>query len=555
MCSPLTAQTITGTVRDSLSGLAIPGAVVSAFDSAGHAGRRTISDAFGRFAVDVPAGPALLRLIRIGFEPRTVILPAAPEARRARWDIRMRGLPALLTQVRVSSQAICPGKEDRSGALALWEQARAGLLAAVVARRSKPGRMTVLDYVTDEAPDSRLVLKQATRTTEGTTKRPFVAVREANEFARHGYMARDGASLTFFAPDADVLLDREFASTHCFSIVRDTAGHPNEIGLTFAPSPGGRPDDFVDVSGTLWLESDPPALRTLDFAYTGLDRAYRDAGTGGSVVFRNMPNGLVFIDRWRMDLPAMVGNTPAGGRLPAREVGSPFVGGVRNTHVVQWREVGGAVLSAHWSDGAYAASTLGAVTGVARDVHGHPLPGVTVRLHGTESVVETDAEGRFTLSPVVPGHYAVDVVDSAYAGFIDPRRAERTLTVGRDTLDAGVPALPSRADAANRLCGDAPQAPANSTIVLGTVRTAAGPPGSGTHIEGSWTAVRPGNSSAWHSGTNVAKSGDDGRFIVCHVPPGAALALRIVRRDSVVADTTVTVGAGPVQQLQWNVGR
>ncbi|MGH7688437.1 MAG: carboxypeptidase-like regulatory domain-containing protein, partial [Gemmatimonadaceae bacterium] len=129
-------------MRDSVSGLVVPGAVISAFDSAGHPGLRTISDETGRFTLDVAPGPARLRVIRLGFEPRSVAVPPTAQERAAGLEVRMLALPALLTQVHVSDHAICPGNADRSGALGLWEQARAGLLAAVVARQSKPGNIT-----------------------------------------------------------------------------------------------------------------------------------------------------------------------------------------------------------------------------------------------------------------------------------------------------------------------------------------------------------------------------------------------------------------------------
>ncbi len=553
--APLAAQRVTGVVLDSVSGLGVPGAVISAFDSAGHPGLRTISDEFGRFTVDAPPGRARLRFIRIGFEPRTLALPATAEARAARLEIRMLSLPTLLTRVHVSDQAICPGNADRSGALALWEQARAGLLAAVVARQSKPGNMAVLEFVTDEDPDSRLVTKQSTRVTQGTTARPFVAVREAGDFARHGYMARDGSSLSFFAPDADVLLDQKFASTHCFTIVRDDAGHPDELGLAFEPSPGSHPDDFVDVDGTLWLDGDHPALRTLEFAYTGLDPAYREAGTGGTLVFRTMTNGLVYIERWSMELPAMAGSTAPGQRLPGRAAGGTFPSGIRNTHVVEWREVGGEVLSAHWPDGSHTESTLGVVTGVVRNRDDVPMAGVQVRLDGTPSSTRTDSMGRFVLSPVVPGRYGLDIVDSAYAPFIDPRRAARTISVGRDTLSVGAIVMTARQRAVNSLCDDDDAAPSHSAVILGTVTDASGPLASGTNIAVSWTYMTPGDPTPQNSGTIDVKPGQRGRFIVCKVPLGATLSLRLVRGDSTLAGTTVMVGRRAVQQVEWLVRR
>ncbi|HEX8724892.1 MAG TPA: carboxypeptidase-like regulatory domain-containing protein [Gemmatimonadaceae bacterium] len=540
-------------VRDSISGLAVPGAVIAALDSAGTGGVRTIADEFGRFSLDVPAGPARLRVIRIGFEPRTVAVPASAPARAAGIEIRMLALPALLTQVHVSDRSICPGSEDRSGALALWDQARAGLLAAVVARQSKPGNMKVLEYSSDEEPDSRLVIRQTTRTTTGTTGRPFVAVRAAEGFARQGYMARDGGTLTFFAPDADVLLDQEFAATHCFRVVRDDGHHPNEVGLSFEPAPGSHPDGFVDVDGTLWMDSDHPALRTLDFAYTGLDPAYRSAGTGGRLVFRNMTNGLVYIERWSMHLPAVAALAAPGHQVPAGRYAGVTPGEIRNVHVVQWHDLGGDVLAARWPDGSHAESTLGAVTGLVRDRNGAPLPGVHVMLDRTQTAATTDTTGRFTMWPVLPGRYGLDAVDSAYAAFVDPRRASQTISVGRDTLAAPPIVLSSRQQAVAGLCGDRSAPPTGTAIILGQLRSPA-PLGPELRVEGSWTVQQLGDATAAHRDSIRVTPGDDGGFILCHVPLDPPLALRLVRRDSTLADTTVKLGRGSVQTMEWRVG-
>jgi Carboxypeptidase regulatory-like domain len=553
----LAAQRITGIVRDSVSGREVPGAVVSAFDSAGRPGLRTISDEFGRFAIGVPPGPAGLRVIRIGFAPRSVEIPASGERRTDGLEIRMLSLPALLTRVRVSDRAICPGAAHRSGALALWDQAQAGLLAAVVARQSRPGQMTVLDFVTDEDPDSRVVVKQSTRFTTGATVRPFVAVREAREFATHGYVARDGTALTFFGPDADVLLDEKFAATHCFGVVRDDRNHPGELGLSFAPAPGGRGEGFVDVDGTLWLDRDHPALRTLEFAFTGLDSAYREAGTRGNLVFRNMTNGLVYIERWRMYLPALSVSTSPGQRLPGRYApgSSPATGSHRTVRVLQWRETGGEVVSAHWPDGSHAESSLGVVGGMVRDPDGRPLAGVRVRLAGTEMAAATDSSGRFTLSPVLPGRYGLDVVDSAYAPFVDPRRTVQLLLVGRDTLRVAPMVMHARGQAVNHLCYGDSRAPSQSAVVLGTVSDSSGPLATGTIVAASWMVPQPGQPTPSFSGTIEPTLADGRRFIVCRVPLGARLTLRIVRRDSTVADTSMVVGEVGVYQVNWKVKR
>jgi hypothetical protein len=552
----LGAQQAQGTVRDSVSGMPVPGAVVSALDSTGAIAERVVSGGDGRFRITLPVGSATLRVIRIGFRPRDLRLPDVAAARDHPIDIRLSSLPALLSRVHVSDQAICPGADDRSGALALWEQARAGLLAAVVLRQTKPGQMDVLDYVTDEDPGSRLVLRQSIGRVNGSTGRPFVAVNEARGFAEHGYMTRDSSGLTFNAPDADVLLDQEFARTHCFRAVRDDAAHPAQVGLAFEPAPGGRPDGFVDVRGTLWLDSDHPALRTLDFAYTGLDRAYVDAGTGGALGFRNMPNGMVYIDRWNMLLPAMQATGGPSGRVPVGSIGRgalPLPDERREIRVVQLRDVGGVVLSARWPDGSYAETLVGTVTGEVRDRDGLPIAGALVRLDGTDTEAPTDSAGRYVLAPVLPGRYGLDAVDSLYAPFIDAHSASRTIDVGRDTLAAPPIVLSSRMDALGRLCGRDAAPSAATVMVLGRVTGASGPLGGDVMVRARFAATGVRDASDSRHDSTFARPSDEGRFIVCSVPRGTPLRLELVRGDTVLADTSFTAHAWPAQRLEWRV--
>ena len=85
----------------------------------------------------------------------------------------------------------------------------------------------------------------------------------------------------FFAPDADVLLDESFATSHCFRLAADDTSHRGQIGLAFTPAPGRGRDTLVDVAGVIWIDRATPALRSLEFLYTGLGhpRRLRAAGT------------------------------------------------------------------------------------------------------------------------------------------------------------------------------------------------------------------------------------------------------------------------------------
>jgi hypothetical protein len=134
------AQRLTGTVTDSASGAPIAGAVVALNDGAGALIARGMTNQAGAFSV--ASHPSLRRVSvrRLGYRPRDVDVAAGT----AQLDIRVMQLPTLLQPVSVAAASNCPRRNDREPAYALLEQARAGLLASVVARKESPAESMVL---------------------------------------------------------------------------------------------------------------------------------------------------------------------------------------------------------------------------------------------------------------------------------------------------------------------------------------------------------------------------------------------------------------------------
>src|SRR4051812_43342294 len=140
LVAPAAAQRVLGTVRDSGTNEPIRGAVVSLADAAGKFLSRSIADTGGRFSVPRLAGAARLNVIRIGYKPRTVALSpnVADSIVDMNVDVRMESVVTLMSAVASTSTRVCPGDQSNAGALTLWEQARAALLASVVAREQSP---------------------------------------------------------------------------------------------------------------------------------------------------------------------------------------------------------------------------------------------------------------------------------------------------------------------------------------------------------------------------------------------------------------------------------
>ena len=211
------AQQVRGVVHDSTAGTPLGGALVTQLDSAGRTGARAITDAEGRFVITVAPKTARLRVMRIGYHLRDVALPAN---RAEPVDVMLAHLPPILEVTRVTGSELCPGSPAQGAAFEIWDQARTGLLATIVARELKPAQAAVLTFTTHLSPNDLRVRRQTTKIQTGSTTRPFAASAAPSFFARMGYMLEDGPTRIFNAPDADVLIDESFAATHCFRLRR-----------------------------------------------------------------------------------------------------------------------------------------------------------------------------------------------------------------------------------------------------------------------------------------------------------------------------------------------
>ena len=141
-CVPLmiaAAQRVSGTVRSSVPPV-VSGAVVTVVDSTERIVSRTLSDAVGRYSLPLPANAARLRAVTIGFRPLTVEVRSGDST----VDLTMERAPVILETMRVTSDADCRGSGDASLVREVLEQARAALLAAIVARESNPARVRLL---------------------------------------------------------------------------------------------------------------------------------------------------------------------------------------------------------------------------------------------------------------------------------------------------------------------------------------------------------------------------------------------------------------------------
>jgi hypothetical protein len=539
---PLHAQRGTGIVRDAGASIPLTGAVVSALDSLRNPISRTLSDASGRYSIALPAAVTQLRVVRIGYQPYVMALPKTRADVHVA-DIAMTRVPTLLSTVLVNDQRICSSDQDRASAISLWEQARAGLLATIVTREAQPAVVTLMSYSRIVDLKSELVLRQTARSITGQTARPFVAGETPAMLARRGYLVEDPAGQRLEAPDADVLTDDSFAFTHCFSVKPPDAEHPGAIGLTFEPTRGR--DTLVDVSGVLWMEAGAPALRALEFTYTDAQGVLKRSGAGGTVKFRTMPNGVVFIDDWLLRVPV-----PDTSRTTVTRVGRFNL--VRPRRVTQMSETGGVVLDARWPDGSTWKAPLTPLTGtIAERGSVTPIAGALIALQANDEAVFSNDSGHFTIFPVLPGHYVVDVADTTLAGFLPARVESRTIQVAAgEPLDLRFE-LEGRAGLIRKLCKDFDSSPGTTTIVAKLVDSTgdiALP--KGVQVNAEWLRDP---SQPLHE-TQTVSVDATGRFSLCAVPRDRAVLLSVNRVGGLFAVTNLRTSAtAALQSLEWTV--
>lgn len=554
--APLTsAQTsrITGLVRDSASATPIAGAVVSELDAGNTSVGRVITNAGGQYSMVLAASATQLRVVRIGFQPRTITLDGKRTDRPV-VDVAMMRIPTLLSSVTVNDDRVCSEDKDRSAAASLWEQARAGLLASVVARETQPAHTTLYGYerVIDMAQNR--VVRQVAHTSTGESTRPFVAPSEPQVLARRGYAEFDlSGGRVFKSPDADVLLDDSFAQTHCFTVRREDRQHPGQIGLAFEPMRGRQ--SIVDVRGTLWLEAGiTPSLRLLEFRYTGSDPVLTHERAVGRVQFRTMPNGVVFIDEWQVNLPVLqqsAGSRDVNGARINRTFGADAA-----LRLVQMSETGGLVLSAVWTDGARYTTALQPVAGLVTESGSRkPLPGAMVYLDGTADTVLTDNVGRFAIFPVLPGRYEIHAADTTLFEFARVRDTDREIDVTGAT-PALTLELPSRAAALKQYCG-ADQSASSATVVGRLVdRTAGSRNLADVRVTTSWwqLPMMSANAIAARQDTQQVNVDELGRFSLCRIPRGRSVGLTVSHLGTPYADTVVTIGGtAEIVTVAWPV--
>jgi hypothetical protein len=395
-------QEVRGTVRDSISKLPVAGAVITLLDDHGGALARRLTDQLGQYRLTLPAEAVRVRFVRIGFRPLSRRL-ARSGAAADTLDVLMAAIPTMLEPVSVRANSTCPREKDEASAFGLLEQARATLLNTVVARESSPADMIRLVFVRSMDGTSDRITHQSVRV-DSTTRAAasFNAVRSAAEFVRGGFAADTPDGAVFYTPDADVLLDDEFVAGYCFRLEKGNRDRPTEVGLAFAAP--NRVRGRIDIDGVLWVDTTSRRLRQLEFRYVGLDRMFDAAKPGGVLSFRDLPSGVVIIDRWSERLPVVHADTNHR---------APIAYAVRRW--LEAQESGGEVARVAANTQPVWDAPLGTLRVQALTHTKQPAATTRIRLEDTDYSGHSDTTGEIVISRLLPGPYHLFVIDSQLA--------------------------------------------------------------------------------------------------------------------------------------------
>ncbi len=524
------AQTseVRGVVRDSASGKPVSAAVVLALDALGTTINRTITGERGQYRLQRPASAMLVRAVRLGFRPTTERLPLVL-ADLMTVDLTLAPVPRALDAMEVTAARGCPTRGDRADAYALLDQARAGLLATVVARERQPAELHVLRFERYLDLDGVDVLRQVVRVDSSrNVTTSFNAVHSAIDFVDRGFRAGAAGEYTYFGPDADVLLDERFQRGYCFSLAAADSARSSQVGLRF--SAANHRDGRVDIDGTLWIDTAARALHDIEFRYVGIEALAESFNAGGRVGFRTLPSGVPFIDQWMLRL-----------------VGAPdtIVAALgQSSQVYAIREIGGELARAQWPDGQTWDGELSTLHITAVNRRGEVSAGAILTLARTGYRVTTDSNGRGTIAHVLPGPYEF-VVD-------DPRLKEinvqiptgRTITARRASAALVRVIVPSAQEYMASVCGR--EIPAlNEAWLLARVVA-----GDGQPVAGAKWRVSTADGSRWRVVADNGIAGADGLLHVCRgLPNNSSIEVAAWRdpKDAVRVKHAVSEGFAVVR--------
>jgi hypothetical protein len=546
------SQVVRGVVAERVSGLPLPGVLVSVAsvpDSQRPGGiRHTLTNARGEFAITLPrAGEYHLSAKRIGVARFSAPLFDLRVGETRRFEITLEHFDQRLPSVEVSATNLCLPKADQLKTfVALWDEARTALIASELSVEDTRVSGWLSQYQRSLEPTTLRILQDQRSVAEGLYDRPVRSI-SGDSLAKVGYWRKqDVDTMVFHGPDAEALLSDAFQSGHCFEVVQGRGDRRGLQGLNFRPrvvrNMGG-------IDGTIWLDGSNFELRFVEFRYTNLITIPRSPHLGGEVHFLRLDNGMWVVRRWfiRMPLFPTISQAiePRGGAGFARRVPLPSL-----YRIV---EQGGALFLPQlrtWEQ-------PGFIEGVVMDSTGRrPLREVMVSLSGTPYSVEVDAEGRFRFDSIPPGAYKLLASHRDYADLAQLADDDAMNVVTGQTYRSRMQAI-STSELFKVLCDGRPMDAQRATVRVLVMHQDSGTAVQGIPVALQWASPVRVDTAAFvasplsaqapqrmteHLSFGIQSITDQtGAVTFCNVPAGQSLELIVPRSDNERGETFPTV--------------
>lgn len=543
------AQTVLARVIDAETGGPVEGALAHLIDLEGRLVRNVLSDRLGRaIFVGVPVGAYRIRAEMIGratYESGPLDVPADATVQT---ELRLTSSAIALEGIQVEAEERCRIRPEEGLVIGrVWDEARKALEAASFTERAGVYRYRTQLYERDLDRNARLVVAERQSSREAYMRVPFES-RPVDDLLDNGFVQddREGGRL-YFAPDAHVLLSDRFLDAHCLRLEAGEDEAEGLIGVGFEPV-GERRRQVAGIAGTLWLDPTTSELEWLEFRYLDALPDVASDLIGGRVTFRRMPEGTWIVPEWWIRMPRLVREAGGSGEI--------------RTRIDGYRQSGGRVLEVESTAGqALLRARTGAIEGFVQDSLGVlPVEGVRVGIVGSNQQVFTDAEGRFRLTGLGGGEYAIRFVDDRLEELgLEAEPITREVRLGEVTsVFYRMPALSELLFAACR----AETPPEGTSVLTGRVtdrRT--GGPLAGVSVRVRWEDFRmtpPGDPERRITGADVhgleTITGDDGFYRFCGAPEERLLMVVVARdgRESPPDTIRIPPFAGArVHSLEW----
>ena len=532
------AQTISGQIVDSTAGVPVAAGFVVLLDEDGIEIVRTVSTSQGRFTLRAPrSGTYLLRSERIGYRVFVSSPLRLAAGRTLEYTLQVAALPVRLSDIEVREADECRIRpEDGRQTAILWEEARKALAGASWTASQTRYRYNTVLYERHLDVARRRISAEQTRNRSGYSVSPFASIA-AEQLASGGYaVLNDDNTYSYYAPDANVLRNDSFLSTHCFRVVRDDRWNAGLLGLAFEPVRGRK---LTDVKGALWIDEQSSELRSLEFSYTNLPYELRDDRIGGTVEFMPLPSGEWIVHRWQIRMPSVVISVVPGRR-----------GTERKTELQGFRDAGGEILDVTDRRGRTVYSArLATLTGtILESDRSVGVVGATVTLDGTSYSTTTDALGTFAITAPLAGEHWV-AFSLSRLDEIGFQPAATAVYLARGRITSVVLTAPGPDTILAAVC-PAGREPSGDRAIMGVIRDGlSGAPVAGAQVIGWWQTITGGGrtgleglSARDHEASTESDSA--GRYALCGFPAERPIIVHAVlgSNESPFAEVTFVEG-------------